>query len=203
MKRGFLFLLLLAGLSPITFAQSQNQKSEGTDHVQIGVFADYLRLSQTNTDFAGVGARVGFTAFKNLKLEGEMAYDFNHVYTEGFTDNSSVPPTVTLNRSNFRALHGMFGPKLELGHYAFHPFITVKGGASTFFFDHRPATFDTFASTVDNLRTSNLNAVLYPGGGVEGHVGPIGLRLDVGDEIYFANGAHHNLRVAFGPYFRF
>ena len=28
-------------------------------------------------------------------------------------------------------------------------------------------------------------------------------RLDVGDEIYFNNGSHHNLRVAFGPVFRF
>jgi len=29
------------------------------------------------------------------------------------------------------------------------------------------------------------------------------LRLDVGDEIYFKNGSHHNLRVAFGRVFRF
>jgi hypothetical protein len=45
--------------------------------------------------------------------------------------------------------------------------------------------------------------VLYWGGGLQGHLGPIGLRLDVGDEIYFNNGSHHNLRVAFGPVFRF
>ena len=39
--------------------------------------------------------------------------------------------------------------------------------------------------------------------GLEGHLGPVGLRLDVGDEIYFASGTHHNLRLAFGPYIRF
>ncbi|HWZ98491.1 MAG TPA: hypothetical protein VN025_12090 [Candidatus Dormibacteraeota bacterium] len=199
MKRGLLFLLFAVGIAPSSFAQ----KGEGTDHIQIGAYADYFHLSQTDTDFAGLGGRVGFTAYKNLKLEAEMSYDFNKVFTEGFTDNSTVPPTVSIARSNIRALHGMFGPKLELGHYSFHPFITVKGGGNTFFFDNRPATVGTFASTVDNLRTRNINAVLYPGGGLEGYIGPIGLRLDVGDEIYFGGGTHHNLRVAFGPYIRF
>ena len=48
-----------------------------------------------------------------------------------------------------------------------------------------------------------MMAVFYPGGGVEGHLGPVGLRLDVGDEMCFNDGTHHNLRVAFGPYVRF
>jgi hypothetical protein len=69
-----------------------------------------------------------------------------------------------------------------------------------FRFDNRPATFDTFASSVEGLRSRNVNAVFYPGGGLEGHIGPVGLRLDVGDEMYFNNGTHNNLRVAFGPY---
>jgi hypothetical protein len=42
-----------------------------------------------------------------------------------------------------------------------------------------------------------------PGGGVEGTLGPLGLRLDVGDEMYFNNGTHHNLTVKFRPYIRF
>jgi hypothetical protein len=42
-----------------------------------------------------------------------------------------------------------------------------------------------------------------PGGGVETTLGPVGLRLDVGDEMYFSNGTHHNLKVMFGPYIRF
>jgi hypothetical protein len=56
---------------------------------------------------------------------------------------------------------------------------------------------------VTDLRARNVNGVLYPGGGLDAHLGPIGLRLDVGDEIYFNSGAHHNLRVAFGPMIRF
>ncbi len=69
--------------------------------------------------------------------------------------------------------------------------------------DPRPATVGTFTSSVTDLRARNVNGVLYPGGGLDAHLGPIGLRLDVGDEIYFNSGAHHNLRVAFGPMIRF
>lgn len=198
MKRIVFLVLIAVGLAPATFAQRPE-----TDHVQAGVYADYFRLSQTNTDFAGLGGRLTFTAYRQLKFEGEMSYDFNKVFTEGFTDNSTSPPTVTIARSNVRALHGLFGPKLELGHRSFHPFITVKGGFVDFLFDNRPANFNTFASTVDNLRSRDVSAVLYPGGGLEGHLGPVGLRLDAGDEIYFAGGTHHNLRIAFGPYIRF
>jgi hypothetical protein len=35
------------------------------------------------------------------------------------------------------------------------------------------------------------------------YIGFLGLRADIGDEISFANGAHNNLRVTFGPYIRF
>jgi hypothetical protein len=171
------------------------------DRVQVGVFADYLRLSQTNTNFAGLGGRCALTGYRALKLEAEMSYDFNQVFTEGFTDTSTG--TVSINRSNLRVLHGMFGPKLELGHFPLHPFVAVKGGFVNFRFDNRPATFDTFQSSVEGLRSRNVSGMLYPGGGLEGHLGPVGLRLDVGDAKYFSSGTHHNLGVAFGPYIRF
>jgi hypothetical protein len=194
MKRLAILLIFAAGAVPASFARD-------SDHLQVGVFADYLRLSQTNTNFAGLGGRFTFTAYRSLKLEAEMSYDFDQVFTEGFTDNGTG--TVSINRSNLRVLHGMFGPKLEIGHFPIHPFVTVKGGFVDFRFDNRPATFDTFASTVEGLRSRNVNGVLYPGGGLEGHLGPVGLRLDVGDDIYFNRGTHHNLRVAFGPFIRF
>jgi len=44
---------------------------------------------------------------------------------------------------------------------------------------------------------------LYPGGGIEAFAGPIGVRAEVGDNIFFNNGMHNNLRVSFGPQFRF
>jgi len=197
MKRGLLILLLMVGLVPASLAQERSHM------IQLGAYADYFHLSQTKTDFAGLGGRFGFTTYKSVTLEAEMSYDFNQVFTEGFTDNSTVPPAVTVVRSNIRALHGLFGPKFELGHHSFHPFLTVKGGFNNFRFDARPVTLTGFTSTVDNLRSSDLTGVLYPGGGLEGHVGPFGLRLDVGDEIYFSSGTHHNFRVSFGPYIRF
>ena len=195
MKR-LVFLLLLAGCV-VPLAQAQDE-----EHVQVGVFADYLRLNQTgNTNFGGVGARAGFQLYKEIKLEGEMSYDFNQTFTEGFTDTGTG--TVTFERTNLRTLHGEFGPKLNIGHHAIQPFVFVKGGFINFRIDGAPATVGTFISSVSGLRTSDVSPVLYPGGGLQGHLGPIGLRLDVGDEIYFNNGSHHNLRVAFGPVFQF
>jgi len=66
-----------------------------------------------------------------------------------------------------------------------------------------PGTFGSFTSSVENLRANNVSGALYPGGGLEATLGPVGLRLDVGDDIYFNSGAHHNLRVSFGPIIRF
>jgi len=196
MKRFALLVLLAGSFVPLASAQEGDQ-----EHVQLGVFADYLRLAQTDNNFGGVGARLSFQAFKEIKLEGEMSYDFNQTFTEGFTDVGTG--TVTIARSNLRILHGEFGPKVNIGHHAIQPFVTVKGGFVNFRFDNAPATVGTFFSSVSGLRDDNVNGVLYPGGGLQGHLGPIGLRLDIGDEIYFNHGTHNNLRVAFGPVIRF
>lgn len=190
MKRVAILLLLAAGLVPAAFAQAE-----------VGAYVDYMRLSQTKSNFAGLGARLGVPLASHVKLEAELSYDFNQVFSEGFTNRSNG--TVSINRSNLRLLHGLFGPKFELGPSAFHPFIVLKGGFLNTRFDARPATFGNFFSSVDGLRTSNVSAVFYPGGGIEGHVGFLGLRLEAGDEMYFNNGTHHNLRVAVGPFIHF
>jgi hypothetical protein len=195
MKR-LAFLFILAGwLVPLASAQE-------TEHIQVGVFADYLRLAQTDTNYAGLGVRVGVIAYHSVKLEGEMSYDFDQAFTESFTD--STTGTITVRRTGMRTLHGEFGPKVNLGeHWHVHPFVTLKGGFVNFRLNNEPATIGTFFSSVDNLRRKNVNGVLYPGGGLEGHLGPLGIRLDIGDEMYFNSGTHNNLRVAFGPYIRF
>jgi hypothetical protein len=53
MKRVVFFVLIAVGLAPVIFAQRPE-----TDHVQVGASADYFRLPQTNTDFAGLGGRL-------------------------------------------------------------------------------------------------------------------------------------------------
>lgn len=192
MKRVALLLFLTGWLVPLASAQ---------DRFQVGAYADYFRISQTSTNMAGLGGRVGFKALSHVMLEGEMSYDFQQAFTEGFTNPSGG--VITFQNSNLKVLHGLFGPKIVAGHGRIRPFVTVKGGFVNFQLDPRPASFAGFVSSVDNLRSKNVSAALYPGAGLEGHIGPVGLRLEAGDEIYFAGGTHHNPRVSFGPFIRF
>src|SRR5690242_14891189 len=130
-------------LAPVAYAQ---------DHGEVGVFGSYYRQQTTKTNFAGLGARVGFGA-KYVQLEAEMSYDFTQAFTEGFTNNTTG--TVTFARSNFRVLDGLIGPKVQFGGPV-KLFATIKGGAVNFRFDPAPATFATFTSTVSSLRTDNV-----------------------------------------------
>jgi hypothetical protein len=192
MKRVVLLLFLASWLVPLASAQ---------EHLQVGAYADYFRISQTKTNMAGLGARAGVKVFPHVMLEGEMSYDFQQAFTEGFKNPNGG--TLTFQNSNIKVLHGLFGPKLVAGHGVIRPFVTLKGGFVNFRLDPRPASFTGFTSTIDNLRANNVSGEIYPGAGLEGHLGPVGLRLEAGDEIYFAGATHHNLRVAFGPFIRF
>src|SRR6202048_4106740 len=166
MKRVALLVFLAGCFVPRAAAQEN-------EHLQVGVFADYFRPSQTDNNYAGVGARVSFTSYKRLKFEAQMSYDFNQPFTKGFTNTGTG--TVTVSRSGMRILHGEIGPKLDLGHGRIRPFVTIKGGGINFSLSNAPATIGTVSSSVNNLRTSNVSGVLYPGGGLEGHLGPLGL----------------------------
>jgi hypothetical protein len=192
MKRVALLVLLTGWLVPLASAQ---------EHFQVGAYADYFRLSQTKTNMAGLGGRAAIKVFPHVMLEGEMSYDFQQAFTEGFTNPSGG--AITFQNSNVKILHGLVGPTIVAGHGGIRPFVTLKGGFVNFRLDPRPASFAGFASSIDNLRANNVSAEIYPGGGVEGHLGPVGLRLEAGDEIYFAGSTHHNLRIAFGPFIRF
>jgi hypothetical protein len=194
MKKLVLFLFLGCLATPVLKAQ------EEATHIELGVYADYFRLSGADTNMTGVGARLGTYIFPHIKLEGEMAYDFDQTFGENITDTSG---TIYTQTSHLRQLHGLFGPKFELGHSNFHPFVLVKGGFDKFFLSSCPPSFSCATSQISDLRSRNVNAVLYPGGGIEGHLGPVGLRLEAGDEMFFSNGTHHNLRMAFGPYITF
>ena len=168
----------------------------GSDHVELGVFGEFYNWSQPGTNLAGVGARAGFNVAPRLQLEAEMSYDFDQVFTEGFNDG-------TLARTNVRRLDGLFGPKVQLNRGPVRLFLTAKGGGTCFGFNPHGVTFGNFGSTVGDLRASDVTAEFYPGGGVEAFLGPIGFRVDVGDEMYFTNDIHHNLRLTVGPTIRF
>jgi hypothetical protein len=205
MKR-FFFLFLTTGALAFTMLPAARAQNHG----EIGIFGDYFRLGETQgpslsgtsaTAFGGVGARLSINATKRFQIEAEMNYDFAESFTEGFTSPSGT--VTSFSTSSLRILHGMIGPKIQTGGGPLRAFLTVKGGGADFMFSTAPVNFSTFTSSIAGLRSSNVNAVLYPGGGLEAYLGPIGLRLDVGDEIYFQSGAHNNLRITFGPNIRF
>lgn len=199
MKRWISLAMLFAGWAFVPCIQAQ-ERGYDLNHVEVGAFGELLRISETgNTDLAGLGARLSINVATHVQLEAEMGYDFSRVFTEQFSNSSG---SVTAVNSNLRTLHGLFGPKIQTKGPV-RLFLTAKGGAIDFMFDTRPPTFSAFTSSVDNLRTNNVSAVFYPGGGVEAFIGPIGLRFDAGDEMYFSNGTHHNLRIGFGPSIRF
>jgi len=176
-------------------------QAQAYDHGEIGAFADYFRLDVTspNINFVGVGGRASFNVHPNVALEAEMAYDFDRNFTNTFSNGV----TTQFVRSNVRPLHGLFGPRFQLGGSSpVRLFVTGKVGFVSFTTSNQsvPAGFQSGLGAVSN---GDTKLAVYPGGGVEGFIGPIGLRLDVGDEIYFDNGARNNLRVTFGPHLRF
>lgn len=193
--KGILYAVaLFLFATPTALAQS------ALSHVELGAFAHYFRLDPPDANFVGLGGRLGVNVTRNLQLEAEMSYDFNRVFTESFSDTSG---TISTSRSNIRVLHALFGPKLQTGSGPVRLFGTIKGGFINFRFDPVAAVDSGFISSVEGLRDKNVDGVFYPGGGIEAFLGPIGLRLDVGDEIYFNDGAHNNLTVSFGPTIRF
>lgn len=196
MKRWAL-LLCLAFLAGTGWFVPQ---ASAQDHFQVGAYGDYFRIDQTGTNMAGLGGRVGYRVFSHTMFEGEMNYDFD----QGFVERClSTGCTVTVANSNLKVLHGLGGFKFIGTRHAIRPFLLVKGGFINFQLNPKPASFGQFTSSVENLRSNNVSGVFYPGAGVEGHLGPVGLRLEAGDEIYWAGKPHHNVRIAFGPFLRF
>jgi len=171
------------------------------DHGEIGVFADYFRLDRTDPqiNFVGVGGRVSFNVNPYVALEAEMAYDFKRNFTTTFSNGI----TTEFVNSRTRPLHALFGPKIQFGSSSpVRLFVTGKVGFVNFSTTNENAT-SGFQSAVGGITSGDTLFAAYPGAGLEGFIGPIGMRLDVGDEIYFDNGARNNLRVTFGPHIRF
>jgi len=170
------------------------------DHGEIGVFADYVRLHHANdANYLGLGGRAGFNISPHVQLEGEVSYDFEKSFTTGTLTNAG---TLTVTRTNLRLLHGLFGPKLQTGNGAWRLFVTAKGGFLNFNVSSS-SVVSGVGSAFSGVPNGDTNGVFYPGGGIEAFAGPVGLRVDIGDLMYFDRGANHNLRITFGPQLRF
>lgn len=168
------------------------------DHGELGVFGELFRASASSTNLYGVGGRVSLNVHPNVALEVDGAYDFAQSNTQTVT---GINGNTTVFRSDLRATHGLFGPKFQLGtNSGVRAFLFAKGGFVRFGVTPGPVTFGAFPTRLEN---TDLNGVFYPGGGLEFFLGPIGIRVDAGDEIYFDRGAQNNLKVAVGPTIRF
>lgn len=187
--------LCFAAIVPAASAQSSDDKNHGN----FGVYFDYTRLQFAKQNFFGVGARLGLNVHPHLVLEGEMAYDFERNATASITDLNNNTTTV---RSNLRLIHGLFGPKIQTTGPV-RVFAVLKGGLLNFSVAHSGVTAGNVSNQFGNIADGDTNGVFYPGGGVEFNAGFIGLRLEVGDEIYFDNGANHNFKFMGGPQIRF
>src|SRR5579859_2254973 len=166
--------------------------------VEVGVFLDSLSISQTNTDNFGVGARAGYRIRRTVMVEGELAYDYGLNFDEVYRDVSNGDVTA-IQKTSIGVTEGFLGPTLRPARGHFRPFVTLKGGFVDFRLSPSLLPYSNVASTVLGLRTSSLNAAIYPAVGGEASLGPVGLRLEFGDAIYFNDGAHNNLRITFGP----
>ena len=187
------FALALFATSSSAFAQKR---------IEAGVFLDYLGISQTSTNNFGLGARFGYRIHRDVLLEGELAYDYGINFDEAYR-NIANGNIAAVERTSIGVTQGLFGPKLQPSGGGFRPFVTLKGGFVDFRLSPSLLPYGDVASAILGLRTSNLNAAIYPAAGVEATLGPMGLRLEAGDEIYFNNGTHNNLRITFGPLLRF
>jgi hypothetical protein len=193
MRKFTLLVILLSCGGSCLLAQSR---------IETGVFVDYLSISQTSTDNFGIGGRFGYRVHHNVMLEGELAYDYGINFDEAYR-NISNGHIAAIERTSIGVTHGLFGPTLEPAKGSFRPFVTLKGGFVDFRFSTSLLPYSNLASAILGIRTSRLNAAIYPGGGLEASLGPVGLRFELGDEIYFNNGGHNNLRITFGPIIRF
>ncbi len=194
MKRLVLSAVLVLCFASPSFIFAQALRG---DHVEVGVFADYFRENRTepSLNYAGLGGRFAFNLRPSVQLEAEMAYDFDRSYNNPADDGTIV-------RSQTHILHGLFGPKFQTGSGPVRLFVTGKAGLISFTTNNQNAPAG-FVSALGAIGNGNAKFAVYPGGGVEGFIGPVGLRLEVGDDIYFDNGARNNLRVTFGPTIRF
>jgi hypothetical protein len=193
-----LSLLALLACLPVPPATAQTR-------MQAGVFLDYLNVSQTQTPNFGLGGRFGYRIHTHVVLEGELAYDYGVNFNELYV-NVANGNVAAIEHTSIGVTSGLLGPMVQPAHGHLRPFATLNAG----FVDFRLspsllslAPYGSVASSILGIRDSSLNAALYPGAGAEASLGPLGLRLEFGDVVYFNRGGHNNLRITFGPILRF
>ena len=195
MRKARLTLLALLLCVSVPHARPQSR-------MEAGLLLDYFDVSQTKTPNLGLGGRFGYRVYPRVMAEGELAYDYGINFNELYL-NIANGKVAAIERTSIGVTSGLFGPMLQPARGHFRPFVTLKSGFIDFRLSPSLLPYGSVVSSVLGIRTSNLNAALYPGAGAEASLGPVGLRLEFGDLMYFNGGAHNNLRITFGPIVRF
>lgn len=212
LSTGLAFLLAVpAAVSAQVSVPEKN--NHALNHGEFGVYGDLFRVAPsggTAVNFLGLGGRVGFNLNPWAALEGEMNYDFEQNYTNIHVNGTNGNGSGTVNTNTYtatvRPITGLFGPKFQFGTSGpFRAFVEAKGGFIDFSTScNAPAGSGTcFANSLAGFGGNSTHLAAFPGGGIEFFAGPIGLRVEAGDEVWVNNGAYNNLRVTFSPTFRF
>ncbi|MFP5276407.1 MAG: hypothetical protein ACLGPM_04785 [Acidobacteriota bacterium] len=202
-------LLLTAGVAALLAIPSMLAAQAKYDHGEVEAYGDMFRVTPTGhsaTNYLGLGGRVSFNTGRFVALEAEMNYDFEQNYTNVTASGGNAGGTSTTITSGVRPITALFGPKFQLGSTGpFRAFLEAKAGFIDFSTTcNAPAgSGSCFTNSLNNFGGSSTHFAAYPGGGIEAFWGPLGVRVDAGDELYFNNGTYNNLRVTFGPTLRF
>jgi len=196
------FAIYSAFIISIALRCALAQASAPVYHTEIGAFAEVFRLGRVSPalNMPGAGARITLLPESWFSFEAEASYDFTQTFTSSWT-NGFVTENLTTHLRVARGLGGAkFSKKLRNN---MHLFATVKAG----FIDFTASTTGIpqgFTNPLAPATTGGTDFLLYPGGGFEYSFGRWGLRLDGGDDLYFDHGSrYNNIRVTFGPTFRF
>lgn len=206
MFRRLLIISGLAGLLALpAISAAQDYDQNNWRHGEVGAYGDLFRVAPSGgpvENFLGLGGRVGINAAHWVALEGEMNYNFEQTLV---TTNSSGFAATSVT-AQVRPLTGLFGGKFTFWtSHGVRPFVVGKVG----FLDlstscNAPAGSPScFTGSLSGFGGSSTHVSAFPGGGVEFFGGPVGLRIDAGDQIYWNNGTNNNLRITFSPTVRF
>lgn len=203
-------LLIAAGLAPILLLPASLAAQGTYDHGEVQAYGDLFRIAPSGVpavNYLGVGGRLGINTGRYVALEAELNYNWAQNYTTVTTTNGTTVGTSTTVTASVRPITGLFGPKFQFGSSGpLRAFLVAKAGFVDFTTScNAPAgSASCFTTSLSTFGGSSTHFSAFPGGGIEGFAGPLGFRVDVGDQIYNNNSNwYNNLRVTFGPTLRF
>jgi hypothetical protein len=117
--------------------------------------------------------------------------------TQTFSDGVSTEAVT----SHLRTLHGFLGPKFRTGPGPFR--VSLQGRLDSRISASPIRMLAQALRTPWALQLAARSSQSVRAGGFEALAGPIGVRAEIGDDIYFVNRSHNNMRIGLGAQFRF